>query len=95
MAKVFALPIWSVLLLGGQVLPCLLLVTRPSTLIAAAVAQGIGTRLLLAWRFRQPILSALLHPLGITALLAIQWIALIRAALGRPATWRGRAYPAQ
>jgi hypothetical protein len=95
MAKPLALPIWTVLLVGGQVLPLLLLVSLPSTLVAFAAAQGFGARLLLAWRFRQSIVSAFLHPLGILALLAIQWIALIRAARGRPATWRGRAYPAQ
>jgi hypothetical protein len=38
---------------------------------------------------------ALANPLAIAALLGVQWAALIRAARGRPSTWRGRAYPMQ
>ncbi len=95
MAKPAALPIWTIILAGGAVLPFVLLATNPGPLPAIACALALITRLILAARFRQPILSALLHPVGITALLALQWAALLRAAAGRPATWRGRAYPAQ
>ena len=95
MAKPAGLPVWTVILGGGQVLPVLVLALVPSWQAAFALACGVGVRLLLAARFRQPWLSALLHPLGILALLVVQWSALIRAARGRPATWRGRAYPAQ
>jgi hypothetical protein len=62
---------------------------------AVALACGIGFRLVLAARFRQPIVSALLHPGGVAALLIVQWAALLRAAAGRKTTWRGRAYTAQ
>jgi hypothetical protein len=92
MAKPIALPVWTVLLAGGQILPFLLL---PDRLAMVAVAGVLVTRLLLAWRFRQPIISALLHPFGVLALLVVQWSALVRAARGRPSTWRGRSYPAQ
>ena len=95
MAKWRALPFWTLVLGLGQVLPAILLVTAPSWPAALALAAALGTRLILAVRFRQPILSALLHPLGITALLIIQWFSLLRAASGGKATWRGRAYPAQ
>jgi hypothetical protein len=95
MAKPAALPVWTALLAGGAVLPAVLMLTRPSVVAALACACWLATRLVLAWRFRQPVASALLHPVGIAALLALQWAALARAAAGRPATWRGRAYTAQ
>lgn len=95
MAKPFALPVWTAMLGAGHALPFVLLATAPGAVAALAAACSIGLRLLLAWRFRQPVLSALLHPFGIAALLVVQWTALLRAARGRPATWRGRTYPAQ
>ena len=49
-------------------------------------------RLLAVRRFKQPLRSAILHPLGITLLLCIQWYALTRQLLGRPVGWRQRAY---
>jgi hypothetical protein len=95
MAKPLALPVWTVILAGGQVLPLVVLCTASSPMAAIALACGIGLRLILAARFHQPVTSALLHPLGVTALLILQWAALLRAAAGRKATWRGRAYTAQ
>jgi hypothetical protein len=95
MAKPLALPIWTVILAGGQVLPLIMLLAAPSAAAAVALACGIGFRLILAARFRQPIVSALLHPVGVAALLILQWAALLRAATGRKTTWRGRAYTAQ
>ncbi len=95
MAKPAALPVWTAILAGGAVLPPVLLAVAPSWQAGLACVFSLATRLILAWRFRQPIISALLHPVGVAALLALQWAALLRAASGRPATWRGRAYPAQ
>jgi hypothetical protein len=95
MAKPFALPVWTVILGGGAVLPLACAAFAPTPQAFAALACGIAIRLVLAWRFRQPVISAVLHPVGVAALLCLQWAALIRAALGRPATWRGRAYTAQ
>jgi hypothetical protein len=100
MATPTALPVWTVLLLGGQVLPFVLLpagaiVTAPGWALAAsavAAACVYVNRLALALRFRQSLLGALLHPLGILCLLALQWSALIDQRRGRPAVWRGRAY---
>jgi hypothetical protein len=95
MAKPLALPVWTVLLAGGHILPFVLLVLRPSPLTLAACACAWGLRGLLAWRFRQSWRSAALHPVGVAALLLLQWCALLRAASGYKATWRGRAYTAQ
>lgn len=95
MATAKALPIWTAILGAGQVLPPVLLAIEPGALSAAAVFASFGLRFLLAWRLRQSIVSAVMHPLGVTALLVMQWAALIRSARGVPATWRGRAYTAQ
>jgi cellulose synthase/poly-beta-1,6-N-acetylglucosamine synthase-like glycosyltransferase len=95
MATAKALPVWTVILGGGQILPVVLLAVQPGLLSAAAVAASFGLRFLLMWRLGQPMVSALLHPLGVAALLVVQWAALIRSIRGIPATWRGRAYPAQ
>jgi len=88
----------TVLLCGGQVLPWLLLATAPwltATAFTVALAAA-GLSLLPRWlsviRFRQPLSSALLHPLGVLALLGIQWAALIRHCRGQPSVWKGRAY---
>jgi hypothetical protein len=89
---------WSFLLLGGQVLPWLLLVwalvDAQATLPLAALATGLTLlpRLLAAARFRQSWIGAVLHPLGILTLVSIQWTALFRHWRGRPSEWRGRKY---
>jgi Glycosyl transferase family 2 len=94
MARPLALPVWTLLLAGGQVLPVVVAVVTHAALAWAAVGCGILTRLILALRFRQPLASALLHPLAVSVLLAIQWFSLVRASLGGSATWRGRRYAA-
>ena len=94
-------PITLVLLLG-QVAPYVLLIIlllprkqgHPAALVVAAFAcvAAVLPRLLATWRFRQPVQSALLHPVGILALLAIQWFALVRKLRGGPVSWRSRVY---
>ena len=95
MAKPSALPIWTLILGGGQVLPLALVILAPSWPAGLALAIGILLRLALAARFRQPIVSALWHPVGVLGVLVVQWWSLLRAASGGKATWRGRAYTAQ
>jgi len=56
------------------------------------LAASFLPRLLSVWRYRQPLLSALLHPLGVTVLLALQWLALLRKIAGHRVTWKERAY---
>lgn len=91
---------WSILLLGGQVLPWVLLlealVSSPAHLTPAALVAGLTLfpRLLAAARFRQSWIGAALHPLGILLLVTIQWCALFRHWRGRPSEWRGRHYAA-
>jgi hypothetical protein len=95
MAKPVALPFWTVLLAGGAILPVVLLLVAPSAPAAEACCCFLLLRLVLARRFAQPVISALLHPLGIAGLLVVQWAALLRAARGGKASWRGRDYVAQ
>lgn len=91
---------FTVLLLGGQVLPFVLLVLCLATgcsasalaLSAAAVGLAYSPRCVAAARFRQSWPGALLHPCGVLFLLTAKWYALARHLLGRPVTWRGRAY---
>jgi len=90
----------TALLLGGQVLPFLLLgfasALSTTGLLGAALAGllAYGPRLAALRIFRQPMGSALLHPLGVLALLVIQWYAFARHLLGRPFEWKGRHYGA-
>jgi hypothetical protein len=59
--------------------------------LGVAVAASYLPRFLAVRRFRQPLSSALLHPLGITVLLMIQWYALAMQVLGKPIRWRDRS----
>lgn len=102
MATPRALPLWTVLLFGGHVLPWILLTVSVATGAAAAaiaasaagVLANLVVRAALARRFQQswPAIGA--HPVSVLALLALQWSALINARLGKPASWRGRTYHA-
>lgn len=94
------LPI-SILLILGQVMPfilagVLLLGHRGSPAeIAYVLVAVIGAwtpRLLAVFRFQQPLQSAILHPVGILALLAIQWYALARKIAGGAVSWKERSY---
>jgi hypothetical protein len=93
-AKPAALPLWTLMLGIGHVLPITLVLLSDSPPAWIALALSIGSRATLAIRFQSPLWSALLHPLGIAALLLIQWAAMLRQVIGRKRTWRGRSYPA-
>ncbi|MGN6554331.1 MAG: glycosyltransferase [Verrucomicrobiota bacterium] len=88
----------TLLLLGGQVVPFVLLAFAPvlSTaalwLSAAAAVMAWLPRFLAAGRFQQPWSGAFFHPLGVAMLLGIQWRALMRHLAGKPSEWKGRSY---
>jgi glycosyl transferase family 2 len=99
-APVRILPV-SLLLMMGQVLPfCFaawFLLHGGLSLAAwiyllVAMAGGWLPRALAARRFRQDWRGAVLHPIGITFLLAIQWYAFARRMMGRTVSWKDRAY---
>lgn len=89
MATPAGLPVWTVLLAGPHLLPWLLL---PSPWAVAALVLSFLTRAAITLRVREPLWTIPLHPLTVAVALSIQWTALIRSALGRPAGWKGRAY---
>lgn len=89
----------TLLLFGGQVLPPILLaccfaVADHRGLAPAAIGTLLAflPRLVAVRRFVQPLSGALLHPIGIVALLAIQWNAFFRSRRRAVAVWKGRAY---
>lgn len=89
----------TILLLGGQVAPILILLTGLWLGFVLPVALGLAGILLLYWprvlgmrRFAQDGLSILVHPLGVTVLVALQWLARWRQFRGKPSSWRGRVY---
>jgi len=90
---------FSVLLVGGSVLPGLLLLMAwwaqaswvAITLLAIAFAISFIPRWIACRRFQQSYLGAWLHPLGVACFVALQWVALLRKQLGLSTRWRGRA----
>jgi cellulose synthase/poly-beta-1,6-N-acetylglucosamine synthase-like glycosyltransferase len=99
MATVRALPVWTLLLFGGHVLPALLALLAlgglaPMGLSFLALAVSLATRFSITLHGREPLWTVPLHPVTVGVALAIQWAALLRTRKGRPATWRGRLYPA-
>ncbi|MFP5286271.1 MAG: glycosyltransferase, partial [Thermoanaerobaculia bacterium] len=84
------LPVTALLTIG-QVLPFLLWIPFGWGAVPAVLAAWLP-RWIAVRRFGQPLDGALLHPLGILVFLAVQWYALGRRLLGRPAGWKGRAY---
>jgi hypothetical protein len=100
MASAGQLPVWTFLLGAGHFLPPVLLAasllvgdSAAAPVAAAACIFSLGLRLATAVWFRASLLGAVLHPLGVLALLAIQWFAAYRALVGRPVGWKGRAHP--
>ncbi len=89
MATPIGLPIWTVFLFGGHILPWLLL---PAPAAALALTLTYVLRAAITVRAREPAWTIPLHPAGVAVALAIQWTALARSALGRPSGWKGRAY---
>ena len=96
MAKRDALPVWTVILGGGQVLPALLmLIGAERRGGAGAGAPGSGCGWCWPRASGSRVLSALLHPVGVAALLGCSGGRCCAPRVGGKATWRGRAYTAQ
>ena len=99
MAQPAALPVWTLVLLGGHVLPWFALLAAtfgdgwiPALPATVACALPLAARLLQAIRFSEPLAAVAVHPAGVAALLTLQWVALARQAAHRPTSWRGRTY---
>ena len=94
LAKPVALPVWTVLLGGGWVLPWLLLAWPAEDAFSAGfvwsgLAASVVARAAVALRYRQSLWSVPLTPFAMLAMLLLQWAALLGAA-GRARDWRGR-----
>lgn len=89
---------FTMLLLGGTILPIALLVTGLLQSWSPILLIFLGILSLLSWiprvvaslRFQQSILGAACHPIAILWFVGLQWIALIRELLGLKTRWRGR-----
>jgi cellulose synthase/poly-beta-1,6-N-acetylglucosamine synthase-like glycosyltransferase len=93
MATPVALPIWTMLLLGGHVLPFMLLPFAPTLPLACAASLSLVTRTLVSVATRENPWSIPLHPFTTLVGLAIQWSVLLRIGNARRAGWKGRLYP--
>lgn len=93
MARPPILPIWTLLLLGANVLPWLLAAQGEfGLLVAVALVLDMAVYGLLARRFRQSTAGALSRPLGVVVFVGIQWFALLAKLLGFRSSWKGREY---
>ncbi|MBM6579812.1 glycosyltransferase family 2 protein [Microvirga sp. BT689] len=93
MATPVALPVWTVLLLGGHVLPFVLLPFAPTLPVVAAALLSLAARTLVTVTTRENPWSIPLHPFTMLVGLAIQWSVLLRIGTARRAGWKGRLYP--
>ncbi len=97
LGSVWLLILLTVLHLTGHVLPWVVLAIAPwsgisiaeTALIAIAIVLQLSQRVLLASRFRQSFTSALLHPIGVLLMTAVQWYSLGLQVTGRRG-WKGR-----
>lgn len=94
MATPAGLPIWTALLLGGHVLPFVLLAVAPTWPIILAAGLSLCARAIVTIATRENPLSIPLHPFTILVGLAIQWSVLLRIGTARHRGWKGRLYPA-
>jgi glycosyltransferase involved in cell wall biosynthesis len=99
MATFFRLPVFTLLLLVGQVLPVPFLIWTvklqylvPFRFAFFAVFLSYSVRFFSAWKYKQSWLGAFLHPLGVLILLVLQWFAFFRKLFRIRATWKDRAY---
>ncbi|MDR7038376.1 hypothetical protein J2X36_003140 [Methylobacterium sp. BE186] len=100
MATPRALPVWTLLLFGGQVLPWLLVLAGlvglvPGTVLAVALAAlvvSLATRAAITLIAHEPMATIPLHPAAVLVALAIQWNVLLRRERAGAASWKGRRY---
>jgi cellulose synthase/poly-beta-1,6-N-acetylglucosamine synthase-like glycosyltransferase len=89
MATPVGLPIWTAMLAGAFLWPFALL---PGAWAFLAIGIGLALRAAVTLRVREPWWTIPLHPAAVAVALAIQWTALVRGLMGKPAGWKGRAY---
>ena len=65
-----------------------------ATAAAVGVAANIGLRLIMAWRYHHSLLSVLLHPLAVLAMMGVL-LDSFRWSRRGDIRWRGRSYPSR
>ena len=93
MATPAGLPVWTLLLVGGHVLPFALLPFAPTLPILLAALLSLGARAVVTVSARETLLSIPLHPFTTLVGLAIQWSVFLRIGGSRRSGWKGRFYP--
>ncbi len=90
----YELSFWFFVLFHAAIFltPFVWLVVSPSLTILLAALAVLLIRLALAWRFRQPLWAALLHPMAEVVLLALGLSSWWRCKSGRGVAWKGREY---
>lgn len=88
---------FSVILIGGSVLPMLTLAwsiaagkTLAMVVSVIGVIVGHFPRAMAAVHFRQPILGVIFHAPATALFIGLQWVALLNAMTGKQIAWRGR-----
>lgn len=99
MATILRLPVFSVLLLVGQVLPIPMMIFSgilgyivPFRISLLALLICYGVRCFSTWRYQQNWRGVIWHPLGVLVLLALEWLALLRKMFWIRSTWKQRDY---
>jgi len=89
--------IFTFMLLGGQVLPWIMLVIYRCELslthyymLLGSGLSGYLIRFMHCALYKCSWIGALLHPIGVCVLMGVQWTAFIRNMLGIKPTWKGR-----
>ena len=100
MATPMGIAVWSLLLFGGHIAAPLvgmglwMMSSSLSWLWTPLLMAPWALRLVQSVRFRQSLVSAVLHPAGIMLLLVIQWHAFLRDLRGLGPSWKDRDYAA-
>jgi len=97
---------FTILLLGGSVLPICLFLWQLVRCLEGSLWSGLplatliilGLAALVSWlprllaqrRFRQSMLGVIMHPWSVLWFVSLQWTALLRQALRLKTAWRGR-----
>ena len=99
MATPAALPVWTLLLFGGHILPWLVLAAAlalgagtAAAIAGAAALVSLATRAAITLRVAEPPVTIPLHPLTVGTALTIQWNVLLRPTRAGRAVWKGRSY---
>lgn len=88
--------VFTFMLLGGQVLPWVLLCVPGVTMyqsiaLVVLILMGFIIRIMQCYYYKCSWLGALFHPVGVIVLLSIQWVAFFRNIFGFKSKWKGRS----